>query len=552
MSEGDKRLQFIEPSYQVLLNKHPAVFDKSVCDSILKVFRTEAKNKNLFLSKEELLDLLSEENPNLKRDNDRPGQEDRAFKENFSVLLKNEIIKEIPYLEFITNDLNEETKYFFQQKETDLSKEADEHSKKAICDVVMQRMDDLYFPFTKILTADNLFWKLKDHLYHANYLLHQLITDKTVIKVPFLEQKHNSEDYIEILLPGLPYKEKINQWINDRFIPDLKREFSKIRENISLKKVFEKYMFFIIENEIEMGGYKKPVYQLCFMIIETKRSYEDSISIETFNLANLILNIWLFLEHDPLIALQEYPNIEIGVEFLSPFFTQYIQEFSHIKDYLKMIKGFIDHHSAVIEKNDLADFFRSKGVQRKIVEEFIESLPSDIQDIETKKKFYIISKGQIISAIENYHKDKSYRKIESAKIEFEIVSQGFYLVEQSCFENEEQILKTMKTNLIKFKKAKGLIAKNSETYREHQKRKNHITLPRIPHKKVYVDEDFKNFNKNIKEHLIKHHNLFLVDSRDKKGKWHNLYVRKNDLNLKEAKLFIGVPDYDTVLRYFKE
>ncbi|MDH4129611.1 MAG: hypothetical protein OEV44_12700, partial [Spirochaetota bacterium] len=354
---------------------------------------------------------------------------------------------------------------------------------------------------------------------------------------------------------GKAVKDSLDTFMDTNLIPTLKLRYSAMQD--SLRSTFKKHNFSIAEAEIDVNQMHK-VYHLCFMILEAKNIYKN-VSHNDFNIAQIIINCWLAMEDDPLLSLQEFPNIELGNDFLSPFLTRYIQDFSHIADYLKIIKGFMEHLPQIIEVDDLLNFFKSKGVQKKTVETFLNHLPNDILKIQSLKHYYIISKSQIIKAIHYLYDGNFYKNTDSGRSQFEILAQAFRTIEQST-KDTNNVLNQLKTTSDEFKETKSILNKSDayrmiedkleDTKEADAKLAKKKIPPNIPSKKIYTPKDFESLEEEDRDMLIKALNLMIIDCMDTHNNPYQFFIKRSDLNLDDARFFRGKPTYELICKRF--
>ncbi|MDH4129086.1 MAG: hypothetical protein OEV44_10055 [Spirochaetota bacterium] len=572
--------EFVEVNYKILSFKYPAVFDREITSKIVKYFEDAALKNEPFLSEDDLENIFKNSLSDRERTKSAEYMEflkltswhkknqddfdihkkvsqksDDILKTNFKMLIEIEILKSVLIIQVVDQSLVEVKKYYIHQINNDLNNYALEMSKNEIIQFVLHSVQQSKYPFTNLPSKEKIHENIVKNLYHeANHLLHLLIAENYIIKIPLLIIEQEKEVYKEFLFLGRPYLIYVKKFLDEVLIPTLKLRYPLVKpfvENVPQKN----YVQITIEEITPQ--HKKLLYHFCFTILEARKT-EKEISINDFNLAQLILNCWLSMELDPLLALREFPNIELGSDFLSPFLSQYISDFSHIEEYLASIKEFIQHLPQVIEKNDLIKFFKVKGLQPKLVEEFLIHLPRDILLIPFEKQSYLISKIQIVKAI-FYLYNGNYYKSGLGKLEFEVLVQAFFVLEKS-FKDFSVLIDELKTTPEEFNKVKRILKKNA-LFRTLLKGKDSKEVESkavsqrdvtsgLPVKKIYTESDFDHLNEEEKEKLVKSLNLMVVECVDMQKFIHEVYIRKSDLSFDDARFFRGNPTYELICKRF--
>ncbi len=573
--------EFAEVNFKILAFKHPSLFEERTAGKILKVFRENALKKNYYLSFDELIDQYNTlKDPSekaqdsdyrryltmanwQKKDQDEEDilrkikdENEKNIRENLRILSQDGIIRQVNTIYILEGHLRETKKYVLWQNNFDLLAQAKSQSKDKIIQFVLSNMESSKYPFDSLIPLDKIFTHISDQYFELNHLVYNLISENQLIRVPLLKSSDDKIQSHEYLLPGKMFSNEMNQFIDYKLIPSLQTRYPLIIKD--LRDVMIKNSDTINEEEITKGNRKK-VFQLCFIILETRKQ-PDRISLEDYNLAQLILNSWLSLEDDPLMALKEFPEVELDDNFLSPFLSHYIQDLSHIAEYLKLLKGFMDHLPQVIEREDLVNFFKSRGLQKKVVETFLNHPPEDIISIKSNKHQYVVAKGQIVKAICYLHNENYYKATETGQQQFEVLGLAFVTIEKST-KDYKQVLGSLKTTHEGFNEAKEILQK-SENYRtvsEGKEKDRPEASPgpapkeirsSLPGSKLYSPKDFEKLDDEDREKLFIALNLMTIDCVDQKDQPYTFYIKRSDLTMDDARFLRGKPTYELLAKRF--
>ncbi|MDH5682224.1 MAG: hypothetical protein OEZ36_11590, partial [Spirochaetota bacterium] len=356
--EQEVKPQFAQFNSKILAFKYPSSFDEKTCRKIIELFKQQVNQGNLYLSFEDVKKLYEnlkdqdekkrelefktyihtsnwlKKNPDdLDMDKQAESESDRLLRENLKIMLYDDVIKSVVIIYHSDSTLKEIKKHFLVQINRDLLTQAKELSRKAILHFIRDRLQHSEYPYDTVTEEANIFHSLPDHFFDANSILYSLISENNVVKVPLLKEKDGSQVYSDFLIPGRLFETEVNQFMDTELIPSLAKRYKELSPLIStIMKMHKTH----IPVEDIIPEKRETVCRYCFIILEARRQSKD-FPMEYFNLAQLTLNCWLAMEHDPLMALRAFPSVELDNDFISPFLSRYIQEFSHIAEYLKTI-----------------------------------------------------------------------------------------------------------------------------------------------------------------------------------------------------------------------
>ncbi len=573
--------EFIEVNFKVLAFKHPSVFEERTAGKLLRVFRENALRETYYLTFDELYKQYNKlKDPSEKaKDSDykryltmtnwqKKDQDDgeiirkikdeseKTAKENLRILSQDGIVRQVNTIYIGEDSLRETKKYVLWQNNFDLIAQAKSQSKDKVVQFVLSKIESSNYPFSSLVELDKIFTHISDQYFELNHLVYQLISENQMIRVPLLKDNDDKIQSHDYLLPGKLFSNEMNHFIDYKLIPALQIRYPLIVKD--LENLMGKNNFTIREGEITKNNRKK-VFQLCFMVLQSKK-HSAEITLEDHNLAQLILNSWLSLENDPLMALKEFPEIELDDNFLSPFLSHYIQDLSHIAEYLKLLKGFMDHLPQVIEREDLTNFFKSRGLQKKVVETFLNHPPEDIISLKSNKHQYVVAKGQIVKAICYLHNENYYKATESGQQQFEVLGLAFATIEKSS-KDYNVVLSGLKTTHEGFSEAKEIL-QNSENYRSLQDGKEKERPEASPGpvlkeirsslsgSKLYSSKDFEKLDDEDREKLFVALNLMVIDCVDHKDEPYTFYIKRTDLTMDDARFLRGKPTYEMLAKRF--
>ncbi len=570
---------YADVNYKILAFKNPSHFDEPIARKILQIFQDHAIKGELYLTIQDITsdyDKIKGEKEKAKDeefkrflymtnwqkkdqdelDIDRKINEEsyKQLKESLKILISSGIIKTINIISTTDDGLIETKKYYRDQLNQDLGVYVKDLTRNEIINYVLDQFKKSVYPYRTLVSLEHILNGIKDYYFIANQILYSLILENQFVVVPLAEQIEGKEVLKEYLIPGLNYKLIIDDVLKKSLVPDLKDRCHILKP--FLVDIFRNHNFSISDQEIDVEN-KKKINYMCFLIIEARKNHK-SISIDDYNLAQIILNCWLALEQDPLIALQEYPNIELDNDFLSPFLTRYINDFSHITDYLKLMKGFMDHLPQVITHDELVDFFKSKGLQKKVIESFLNHLPANIMSFESVKTKYVIAKGQIIKALNYLYDEKFYKNTNTGRLQFEVLAHAFTYLEKSSTDLNS-LYTSLNTTPEGYNETKKIL-NESNLYRRLHDGQEELPQPEtkspkksstvLPSKKLYTPKDFEKIEEEDREALFKALNLSVIQCVDNQDNPYEFYIKRGDLTLEEARFFRGKPTYELICKRF--
>lgn len=583
-------IKFVEVNKKVMAFKHPAVFDEELSERIVEIFKSSALYGSPYLSYEELTEHYSKVKGKREKSKDREyrkflevsnwqkrnpddidiekkilDESNKILKEHLRILNAADYIKGVNVVYIEDNELKETKKYFLDQINSNLLHQAQEYSRKEIVNFILSSVENAKYPFHKLILAESIFENIQQHFFEANHLLNRMILEHSIIKVPLLKIESGKEVFKEYLIPGQIFKDEVDRFINRNLLTALEKRFGAIKD--AVRPFLDRHQFKMLSTEINSENLQR-VYLFCFIILEAKNDGAD-VHIDDYNLAQLILNSWLALEDDPLVAMKEFPELELGKDFLSPFLSRYVQNFGHITEYLKLIKGFLGHLPQIIDRDDLMTFFKTKGVQKKVVESFVNHLPEEIIGIKTEGRQYIVAKNQIINALNYLYFENFYKTTETGRQHFEILSESFSTLEDSSKDFNDFVFQ-LKTTPDELNRVKELLTKVGlyRKQKESQKRDKPVegavdtpdsnqtdnklksSTPQPSMSKFYTPKDFENLDDEDREKLFAALNLMEIECRDHKDKKYVLYIKKGDLNLEEAKFLRSNPSLELIKKRF--
>ncbi len=572
--------KFPEVNYMLFGFKYPATFDEKVTREILTIFRDQAKSGKLFISFAELEELFANSKEGKEKEKEykkiynviawqRKAHDDfdiikkireenaTVLNDNVKILAENDILRSVPLFHLKEDEFKETKKYFFRQLNTDLMFLALESSKKQISEYVFQKMKEFSYPDQPLAAIDRMLATLPEYQAYFNKLINNLCVEHQISKIPLLTLDQDKETYKSYLILGKTFSEQVKIFISNRLIPLLRERYPYLID--LLAETFQRHDFTINQDEITYAN-SRLVYHYCFLIIETKKQGVD-IQVDDFNLANLIVNSWLAIENDPLINLKDYSNVELDSDFLNPIFSNYLQDPSLMENFVSAVKVFVKNLPQLIEKKELIDFFKSKGMQRKFVDDFLTVPPREIMVISSLGKTYIVSKNLITKAITMLYEGKFYKTTDTGRIQFEVLSHAFFALEKSG-KDFNQLLQELQASPEDISYVKKILAK-SGVYKKLQKSKDEVELSsgdqqapvdkdiaNFPSKKIYTAKDFANMEEEKAQKIISGLNLMVVEAIDSQRLIHEVFINKSELTLDDVKFLRAKPTYELIRKQF--
>ncbi len=570
--------------FHLLAFKYPSTFDKKLIKATLSVFVNHSIKKKLYLTEEELIN----NNENIitpkyrydkykqyintiswyKTENSKNDalkkisvETKKLIDDNIKILIKENIIRTVPCVRIKDDTLKVKKKYYLRQLDTNLENNIIDNAKKTIKELVIKKIEDYNYPDSNILSIKETLSNMPDYYPWLNNLIHLLILSGELAKVPLLEKINNKERYNDYLILGKVSENIMKAFSSNKLIPYLKYRFPQISKNLTA--LFNKYEFKILEDEIIYSNSQR-VYFLCFIILEAKK-HGKQISLDDFNLANLILNIWLSLEKDPFLALKRFSILELDNDFLNPIITNYLEDPSLLKNNFNIIKGFIHNLPQLIVKEELIYFFKSKGLQRKFVDDFINTIPNEVMLIHSLNNTYLIAKSQLINAIIYLYNGNFYNKTKLGKEQFDVLSKAFYILESKA-KDVKQVFLELKAKEEDYNKVKSILSK-SKVYKMLIKRKERGTKKskyngivvhdskeyssRLPDKKIYTLNDFKGIEKEQRSRAVSSLGLLKIELTDSKKNIHHMFIKQSQLNIDDVKFLKGNPSYELFCKQFE-